>query len=150
MGYKKIFSVIVIMVTLSVGILFTGCGVANSGITDNGSFTGNNSYEGASGGDTVATSKTQEAPDDTANTQIKLVWTAGVSYQVANVDEAHKKLKTLLTNGEYLSSTHFNEDESASIIVRVKAERLDEFLDSLSVLGERKNFSVSSEDITVM
>ncbi|MDR0855337.1 MAG: DUF4349 domain-containing protein [Christensenellaceae bacterium] len=107
-----------------------------------------------SGGDALPPQDAEVPGDDTgteSSTVVrKVIFTADVTYEVADVAEAVKLLRSKLDKtdmGEYVASSK-EADDYASLTVKVRSERLDEFFEGLNEAGKRTSYGLSSEDIS--
>lgn len=82
------------------------------------------------------------------DTARKIIYNASATINVKDLKNAHEQVVGRSQNlGGYVSNS--NSDEAYSqIIVRVPSSKLGEFLDYLKTLGEYKNESISTDDIT--
>ena len=78
----------------------------------------------------------------------KIIYTAYSTLTVEKVDEALSKLRAMLVSGEWIEKSQTAENY-AQIVLRVKSERLNAFLDSLSEVGQVEGTQVSSDDISL-
>lgn len=86
-------------------------------------------------------SSTETSPDR------KIIYSVYVSYVVDNLDGCEESISSKLKNDEWVESSSLSQDY-ATVVVRIKTERLDEFMSSLDGLGEISSYTKESEDIS--
>ena len=86
-------------------------------------------------------SSTETSPDR------KIIYSVYVSYVVDNLEGCEESISSKLKNDEWVESSSLSQDY-ATVVVRIKTERLDEFMSSLDGLGEISSYTKESEDIS--
>lgn len=86
-------------------------------------------------------SSTETSPDR------KIIYSVYVSYVVDNLEGCEESISSKLKNDEWVESSSLSQDY-ATVVVRIKTERLDEFMSSLDGLGEINSYTKESEDIS--
>lgn len=145
-------------------LIFAGCGskksaspgTANSGIrseySESAKQKASNSKADMSLGSGNATaahaaadSKTDTRPlDDTR----KVIYNASSSIDVKNMKAAYDSvINKTETFGGYIANSNINEDYS-EFTVRIPAEKFNDFLSFLNTIGEKRNITTSTDDIT--
>lgn len=99
-------------------------------------------------GDDMGQASTQEPGERS------VIQTASLSVQVPVVSEALDDLRTLVTSSggyvEYLNQSQSERwGESAELIVRVPAERLEDFVERSKEVGEVSNLTLGQTDVTL-
>lgn len=99
-------------------------------------------------GDDMGRASTQEPGERS------VIQTASLSVQVPVVSEAIDDLRTLVTNSggyvEYLNQSQSERwGESAELILRVPAERLEDFVERSKEVGEVSNLTLGQTDVTL-
>lgn len=127
---KKFLLIITILIT---GLILASCGSSKTGNSDMGDVP---SSGGDTGGDIVL-----------SGTDRKVIYTADVTLYSNNLTESYSKVRELFptntwTESERLSESHYY------IVIRVKTESFDVFVNSLSEAGEVKSVFKTSEDVT--
>jgi Domain of unknown function (DUF4349)/Putative zinc-finger len=103
-----------------------------------------------------AAQETQAAPTQTspsAPANRKLIRNANVELEIASFDVAVQKIATFATDdGGYVATTTSNKQANGKlrgeIVVKVLPDNLDRFLQKIRGLGELKNQTLGTEDIT--
>lgn len=93
-------------------------------------------------GDSSTYASTTEATPDR-----KVIYSVSVSYTVDALDDCEKTVASKLKNDEWISGSNVSKNY-ATIVARIKTERLDEFLSSLDGLGEMTYYNKTSDDIS--
>lgn len=93
------------------------------------------------------------ASSATALPDRKLVRNAAVQLEVENFEESLQKITGLVTEGQgYVASTASDKQENGKlrgrVVVKVLPEKLDSFLEQLRGLGDVKNQTLGTEDVT--
>ncbi len=77
----------------------------------------------------------------------KIYYTVNANLTVDDVAQILSQIKSQLGSGEWVQS-ETQEPTYASIVLRVKTQRLDEFLQSVSSMGEVSHYTKQSTDVT--
>lgn len=77
----------------------------------------------------------------------KIIYSVYVSYVVDKLDGCEESISSKLRKDEWIESSSLSQDY-ATVVVRIKTERLDEFLSSLDGLGEISSYTKESDDIS--
>ena len=89
------------------------------------------------------------AENEAPPTDRMLVWRASMKLEVKDVEEAARKADSAVKQaGGHVDDSNVNAPGSATLRIRVPAERLNAALDALAVLGSEKYRTVSSQDVT--
>lgn len=78
----------------------------------------------------------------------KIIYTAYSTLTVEKVDEALSVLRTKLNKDEWIEKSQTSENY-AQIVLRIKSERLNAFLDGLSEVGQVNGTQVTSDDVSL-
>lgn len=78
----------------------------------------------------------------------KIIYTANSTISVDNVEESVDSIRALLIDGEWIERSQTSES-SAQIVLRIKSNRLNGFMEKLSEIGNVNISTVSSEDVSL-
>lgn len=80
-------------------------------------------------------------------TDRKVIYTLDASYKVDDISAAISTIKSKM-NGDEWSDNESISDNYAYLQLRIKSDRLDEFIDSVSTVGSRTSYNKTSQDVT--
>lgn len=129
---RKIF--VVLIVLLAAVMMFAACNSGNGGSYAPGDG-GQGDYDDGYGS------------EDTAVQERKIIYSARLSVECANVNDAMKAVKGIMTDDEWAVSEYIS-DANATLYLRIRSDRLDEFTDAVSALGKVMNYSKEAQDIS--
>lgn len=84
---------------------------------------------------------------ETSSTR-KIIYTASLSFTVKDIEIAVNNIIDNLEDSEWVETSSISSNY-ASLTLRIKTERLDEFLDSIKETGELSNQQISSDDVSI-
>ena len=141
-------------------LLFAGCGSKKSATSTNGAV--RNAYSDSTktiapssevaqtsgSGTAVAASTDHNVNTTPIDDSRKVIYNASSSIDVKDMKAAYNSIINKMgTFGGYISSSNINEDYS-EVTVRIPADKFNDFLTFLNTLGEKRNISTSTDDIT--
>lgn len=77
----------------------------------------------------------------------KIIYNAQISLTVEDIKQGQTTLSQKLNSDEWIENSRIN-DTYATVVLRIKSSRLNDFLSSLQSMGKVENYSIESYDVS--
>lgn len=137
---KKGVLIILTVLILSLAFVFVGCSSKSYGYSGE--------YQPDNGGEYIDKEIVSGESETFATQERKIIYTAYANITADNVNDSIKTLNSMLNDGEWVETSQTS-DYYAKVVLRIKSERLNSFMENLSELGTVNSTEVSSNDISL-
>lgn len=136
MKRKSIIIALALILVLAISVLAVGCSAGNDYVRYPEQEFGNEP-------DKVELSERGETAPDR-----KIIYTASTYLTVEDLSKGVADVRAMLNSDEWVESSNLSA-YSASMVVRIKSNRLESFLDGLKGVGTVKNSEINSKDVSI-